>query len=223
MVFFARKTSVEIPLLIMLVTTIISGSTAELTFLKHEPTPRKWPEKFHSLQVMNYTDTNMLVVNNLWYDWQNGLNVQLMQYQQGKLVHAVSWNNGTSFYFTLKGDRIIIECITHEFGVGILRPDFLEGANYLGQVHIDGFLCNLWEKEEFIWYYEDVVTKRPIHWQFYNGIDVHVMTFEEVDEMLEESHWQAPDYCFDKAVEISTDSGFTALGLSRNPLITLRR
>ncbi|XP_074295220.1 uncharacterized protein At4g14100-like [Silene latifolia] len=223
MAFLANKTSIVIPLIIMLVvTTITSGSVTELAFSKDEPTPRNWPEKFHALLVMNYTDTNMLVVNNLWYDWQNGLNVQLMQHQQGKLVHAVSWNNGTSFYFTLRSDRII-ECIPHEFGVGILRPNFLEGANYLGQVQIDGFLCNLWEKEEFIWYYEDVVTKRPIHWLFYTGLDVHVMTFEEVDEMVDSSQWQAPDYCFGKAVKVSTDSAFVATELSRSPLITLDR
>ena len=53
--------------------------------------------------------------------------------------------------------------------VGILRPNWLDGANYLGQEHVDGFLCNVWEKANFIWYYEDVVTKRPVHWVFYTG------------------------------------------------------
>lgn len=53
--------------------------------------------------------------------------------------------------------------------VGILRPNWLEGANYLGQEYVDGFLCNVWEKVDFIWYYEDVATKRPVNWVFYTG------------------------------------------------------
>ena len=47
--------------------------------------------------------------------------------------------------------------------IRILQPNWLDGARYLGQQHVDGFLCNVWEKVDFIWYYEDVVTKRPIH------------------------------------------------------------
>ncbi|KAF4346863.1 hypothetical protein G4B88_015484 [Cannabis sativa] len=79
--------------------------------------------------------------------------------------------------------------------VGILRPNWLDGANYLGQRHVDGFLCNVWEKVEFIWYYEDVVSKRPVHWEFYTGRNAHVMTFE-VGAVLEDSKWQAPPDCF---------------------------
>ncbi|KAL8223990.1 hypothetical protein R6Q57_019465 [Mikania cordata] len=56
-----------------------------------------------------------------------------------------------------------------DFGVGIPRPDFLDGAQYLGRVVTDGVLCDVWEKVEFIWYYEDVVTKRPVRWDFYDG------------------------------------------------------
>lgn len=57
-------------------------------------------------------------------------------------------------------------------------------------------MCNVWEKVDFIWYYEDVVTKRPVHWVFYTGREANVMTFE-VGAVLEDRHWQAPVYCFD--------------------------
>jgi hypothetical protein len=53
--------------------------------------------------------------------------------------------------------------------VGILRPNWLDGANHLGQQYVDNFLCNVWEKVDFIWYYEDVVTKRPVKWIFHSG------------------------------------------------------
>nr|GMD11875.1 uncharacterized protein At4g14100-like [Ipomoea batatas] len=60
---------------------------------------------------------------------------------------------------------------------------------------MDGFLCNVWEKVDFIWYYEDVATKRPVYWAFFSGMVAHVMTFE-VGKVLEDPGWQAPVYCF---------------------------
>lgn len=65
---------------------------------------------------------------------------------------------------------------------------------------MDGFLCDVWEKADFISYYEDVATKRPVHWVFYTGREAHVMTFE-VGAVLEDAKWQAPLYCFDKKTE----------------------
>ncbi|WRX17469.1 hypothetical protein QQP08_009956, partial [Theobroma cacao] len=82
----------------------------------------------------------------------------------------------------------------------ILRPNWLDGANYLGQQEKDGFLCNVWEKVDFIRYYEDVITKRPVYWAFYTGYTAHGMTFE-VGAVLGDSHWQAPVYCFEEAEE----------------------
>ena len=93
--------------------------------------------------------------------------INVLQYQLGKLLYDVEWNNGTSFYFTLGSTK---ECETKYFEVGVLPPDWLlRGAQYLGQEKVDGFLCNVWEKLDFVWYYEDVVTKRPVYWRFYDG------------------------------------------------------
>ncbi|KAK3002972.1 hypothetical protein RJ639_018994 [Escallonia herrerae] len=85
--------------------------------------------------------------------------------QLGELLYDVEWNNGTSFYYTLGEDAA---CEIMEFEVGIPRSDFLYGADYLGTKVIDGFLCNIWEKVEFIWYYEDVLSQRPVGWDFYD-------------------------------------------------------
>ncbi|KAE9467643.1 hypothetical protein C3L33_00453, partial [Rhododendron williamsianum] len=116
----------------------------------------------------------------LWYDWPNGRNFNIIQNQLGKLTYDLEWNNGTSFIYTLDSSR---ECRVLALEVGILRPDWLDGANYLGQRYMDGFLCNVWEKVEFIWYYEDVVSKRP------------------VGRVLEDARWQAPVYCFEETGE----------------------
>ncbi|TKY73175.1 hypothetical protein E2542_SST01925 [Spatholobus suberectus] len=155
------------------------------------PTPAPWPEQFHALLYMNLSTTR-LQLSDLWYDWPKGRNVNIFQKQLTGMLYDIEWNNGTSFYYTIGPNA---KCWIADFEVGIPRPNFLDGAVYLGTRVIDGFLCNLWQKEDFIWYYEDVVTKRPVRWDFYDGIQSHVMTFE-VGAVLPDLVTQAPAYCF---------------------------
>lgn len=153
----ARPISISI-LLIFFFSSLIRSSTEE------DPTPAPWPHQFHSILFMNYS--GILQKIDLWYDWPKGRNFNIIQHQLGKLLYDLEWNNGTSFFYTLDSNK---ECSSAQLEVGILRPNWLDGARYLGQQHVDGFLCNVWEKVDFIWYYEDVVTKRPVHWVFYTG------------------------------------------------------
>lgn len=135
-----------------------------------DPVPTPWPLQFHSILFIN-TSKGVLQKVDLWYDWPNGRNFNIIQYQLGKLFYDLEWDNGTSFIYTLDQDR---ECKVLHFQVGILRPNWLDGANYLGQEYKDGFLCNVWEKVDFIWYYEDVASKRPVYWAFYSGnLSIH--------------------------------------------------
>ena len=140
----------------------LSRSSSKSTDLT--PTPAPWPPQFYSLLYMNVNGSNQII--DLWYDWPKGRNLNIIQNQLGKRLYDLEWDNGTSFFYTLDSTQ---ECRTKHFEVGILRPDWLDGAHYLGQREVDGFLCNVWEKVDFIWYYEDVVTKRPVHWRFFNG------------------------------------------------------
>lgn len=185
---------------------MMSTTGLDLGQKNEEPMPRAWPEQFHAVLVLNNTKTSELQVIDLWYDWPNGRNLNLIQHQLGKRLYDVEWNNGTSFYYNIDG-----ECRTVHIEVGILRPNWLEGSTYLGQRYMDGFLCNVWFKADFIWYYEDVLTKRPVHWLFYTGRAAHVMTFE-VGAVLEDSQWQAPIYCFDNYNQESV-SDDTRLGV----------
>lgn len=131
-----------------------------------DPTPTPWPHQFHSLLVMNYTGSLQLI--DLWYDWPNGRNFNIVRDQlSASLLYDLEWNNGTSFFYTLDGESP--SCRTAQVEVGILRPGWLEGASYLGRRRVDGFLCDGWEKADFIRYYEDVETHRPVHWRFYTG------------------------------------------------------
>ncbi|OMO49758.1 hypothetical protein CCACVL1_30817 [Corchorus capsularis] len=130
------------------------------------PIPTPWPEQFHATLCMTlYSGGHQ--ITDLWYDWPKGRNVNLQQKQLGVYMYDIEWNNGTSFYYTLGSNG---SCQVIDFGVGIPRPDFLDGAHYLGTQVKDGFLCNVWEKVDFIWYYEDVATKIPVRWDFYDGM-----------------------------------------------------
>lgn len=149
---------------------LLSLSSISLSSTPTTPTP--WPHQFHSLLFMNLSGT--LQALDLWYDWPNGRNFNIIQNQLGKLTYDLEWNNGTSFIYTLDSSR---ECRVLALEVGILRPDWLDGANYLGQRYMDGFLCNVWEKVEFIWYYEDVVSKRPVFWVFYSGLCLSIIGY----------------------------------------------
>ncbi|PWA58057.1 hypothetical protein CTI12_AA367690 [Artemisia annua] len=188
-----QLTSVLICILLRLPNHLAISHNIEpwLDTLEPTPTPTPWPEQFHALLYMNLTSTH-LQLSDLWYDWPKGRNVNIFQKQLGVVLYDIEWNNGTSFYYTLGANAT---CEVIDFGVGIPRPDFLDGAHYLGRVVTDGFLCDLWEKVEFIWYYEDVATKRPVRWDFYDGISTHVMTYE-IGAVLPDSVVQAPEYCF---------------------------
>lgn len=148
--------------------TALSSSTNS----ESDPVPTPWPEQFHSILVMKHNGTLQLI--DLWYDWPNGRNFNIIQHQLGKLLYDLEWNNGTSFFYTLDSNR---ECRSSQVEVGILRPNWLDGATYLGQRHVDGFLCNVWQKVDFITYYEDVLTNRPVCWVFYTGTTLLVLFF----------------------------------------------
>ncbi|XP_050120580.1 uncharacterized protein At4g14100-like [Malus sylvestris] len=180
----------KLPLQLCLTTCIILQL---LTCSNSNPTPSPWPLQFHALLFMNLTTTH-LQLSELWYDWPRGRNVNIFQKQLGEVLYDIEWNNGTSFYYSV-GDNG--SCEVMGFEVGIPRPDFLDGAEYLGTEVTDGFLCNVWEKVDFIWYYEDVYTKRPVRWDFYDGISSQVMTFE-VGAVLPDTVTQAPAYCFNQ-------------------------
>ncbi|KAL8121479.1 uncharacterized protein At4g14100-like [Apium graveolens] len=174
--------------------------------LSSSPEPKEWPHQFHSILMMNYS--NELQIIDLWYDWTNGRNLNIIQKQlDDNILYDLEWNNGTSFYYTLP-NNFSPSCTSAQLDVGILRPNWLDGAKYLGQRHMNGFLCNVWEKVDFIWYYEDLLTRRPVHWLFYTGRGAHVMTFE-VGAVLEDEKWQAPAYCFgtkDHIAELLADN-----------------
>ncbi|XP_010909570.1 uncharacterized protein At4g14100 [Elaeis guineensis] len=169
-----------------------------------DPAPMPWPERFHALLYMNLTATGELMVTDIWYDLPRGRNVHLMQRQLDDLLYNVEWENGTSFYYTLGSTRY---CHPKQWGIGLPRPDWLADSTYLGRRYTDGFLCHVWTKLDFVWYYEDVDTRRPVRWDFFDGVTNYVMTFEPGASLNDSQLWQAPSHCFSSGEDDGNDHG----------------
>lgn len=171
---------------------------------KADPIPKPWPLQFHAQLYQNRTGKLSMI--DLWYDYPNGRNLNLIQKQLGSVIHDVEYTNGTSFYYDLEAGT----CKVVLFQVGILRPDFLNDATYVGVDEIDGYKCNVWDKADFIRYWEDIETRRPISWLFTTtGMWMHVMKFEE-GNVLDDQKWQAPPSCFERRVASTTSSALKA-------------
>ncbi|GBG78530.1 hypothetical protein CBR_g27755 [Chara braunii] len=151
--------------------------------------PPVWPPQFHAQLFQNFS--GKLSIVDLYYDYTNGRNLNVIHHQLATSLYDLEWTNGTSFYFDVEKGT----CRTMHFPVGVLRPTWLDGATYRGKEVVDGFVTNVWTKIDFITYYADVATGRPVRWTFFNGMDMHVMKYEP-GVVLADRFWQAPDFCF---------------------------
>ena len=93
------------------------------------------------------------------------------------------------------------DCKTIDQPVGILPPNWLSNATYLGLKTVDAHDVNAWTKAPwptkdrmFVHYYADKVTGDPVYWQFFDHAQFHVLQFE-VNRTLSDEEWQEPDRC----------------------------
>ena len=114
---------------------------------------------------------------------------------------ALRWcryTNHTSFYFSREEGT----CKVMDFPVGILTPDWLvNDATFLGRATVDAHETYVWSKGDspverpFITYWEDIHSRLPVRWVFFDGAQFEILRFT-VNETLPEEEWQAPAYCF---------------------------
>ena len=92
-------------------------------------------------------------------------------------------------------------CKTSQQPVGILRPDWLAEAEYQGQSMKDGHLCDVWTKapwtphRNFIYFYVDAESHQPVYWQFFDGVEQHVMAFEVGRTYVSGQDWAPAPQC----------------------------
>ncbi|CAN0137063.1 unnamed protein product, partial [Ectocarpus sp. 8 AP-2014] len=97
------------------------------------PSPPVWPGRFHAM--MSQVRNGDYGVVDLWYDYAAGRNLNIIQTQSGEEDGPLFDNeraNGTTYYYHPAKAKSKY-CNVIDFGVGIIRPDWLEGATYLGE------------------------------------------------------------------------------------------
>ena len=131
------------------------------------PTPPVWPEAFMIVQRKvvdpGTQQENATVVT--WYDYKHGAN--LLQISPDSNNSDVLWDleldSKQSYYHTPSRKT----CMPMKFPVGILRPDWLSNATFLGTKSLGGRQTLVWTKADFIDYYADPVTCEPVSWYFH--------------------------------------------------------
>ncbi|CAN0105472.1 unnamed protein product [Ascophyllum nodosum] len=91
-----------------------------------------------------------LGVTHLWYDFARGRNLNVIQTQSAEEDGPLFDNeraNGTGYYY-LPARGKTKYCNIIDFGVGILKPDWLTGATYLGEETVGIYDCYKWEQGE---------------------------------------------------------------------------
>ncbi|CAM9958546.1 unnamed protein product [Ectocarpus sp. 12 AP-2014] len=84
------------------------------------------------------------------YDYAAGRNLNIIQTQSGEEDGPLFDNeraNGTTYYYHPAKAKSKY-CNVIDFGVGIIRPDWLEGATYLGEEECGIYQCHKWEQGE---------------------------------------------------------------------------
>ena len=129
--------------------------------------PPVWPTTFTLVQRRipdDPTAGNATTVT--YYDFEHGAN--LIQITSDDDPAAVLWdlelNSHHSYYFT-PSER---SCQKMRFPVGILRPDWLANATFLGKSVRNGRPVLGWTKVDFIDYYADAESCEPVSWYFHS-------------------------------------------------------
>ncbi|CAM9189379.1 unnamed protein product [Scytosiphon promiscuus] len=124
-----------------------AGAGAAATSLPDDtPSPPIWPVRFHAL--MSQVDHEDYGVVDLWYDYPAGRNLNVIQTQGGEADGPLFSNeqaNGTSYYYHPAKPKEEY-CDVMDFGVGIITPDWLKDATYLGEEQCGIYQCTKWEQ-----------------------------------------------------------------------------
>lgn len=168
-----------------------------------DPKPPVWPAQFHAVLFQNRTGSKLALLD-LWYDWPGGRNFNIIHTQLGPTIYDLELNSGAQYvWFDNRQD-----CKTIHQPVGILTPDWLANATYLGVETVDNFEVDHWTKgpwptkdRMFVHYYTDRTTGEPVYWQFFDHAKFHVLKFE-VNQTLTEAKWQEPARCHQQTLAV---------------------
>ena len=171
-----------------------------------------WPEQFHAVLFQNRTGSKLALVD-FWYDWPAGRNFNIVHNQLGSTIYDLELNSGAQYVWVSDGE----DCRRIQQPVGILPPDWLANATYLGVEQIDMFEVDHWAKgpwpttdRMFVHYFSDRATGQPVFWQFLDHAKFHVLKFE-INKTLPASAWQEPAQCHQQVLKQSASLPFDEL------------
>eukprot|EP00903_Cladosiphon_okamuranus_P014558 g13504.t1 len=130
------------------VVVLLSAARAAAAVAEDAPSPPIWPGRFHAM--MSHVIKQNYGVVDLWYDYAAGRNLNVIQTQGGEEDGPLFDNeraNGTTYYYYPAKAKAKY-CNPVDFGVGIIKPDWLKGATYLGEEECGIYQCHKWEQGE---------------------------------------------------------------------------
>lgn len=165
-----------------------------------EREPPTWPSRFVLVQRLVPSSASRMkpATAITYYDHELGAN--LIQQTPDNITEPVFWDleldNRKSFYFYPSTKK----CIKREFPVGILRMDWLAGAESIGEsVGWNGRRVCGWTKDDFLEYYADKETMEPVSWYFHTmKASFNVLYFAPGAKIPNEKWFEPPQYCFEE-------------------------
>lgn len=150
----------------------------------------------------------------LFYDWPAGGNLHIDRIPGQPPFFDNERQNSSTYYYTPGGS-----CKVIEMGVGLLPPNWLDGAEYIGNQTVrsasdKSVNCHVWTKGDamgnatgpFITYYENIETKTPARWRFFDGMYFDILRWEPGKQASPEQ-WQLPPSCLNKSASSSSIPG----------------
>jgi len=133
-----------------------------------ERAPPVWPTRATIVQrLVPSSGSKMKPGTSVTY-YDNELGANLIQITDDDISESVMWDleldTKKSYYFYPDTK----ECVERNFPVGILKPNWLEGAESIGEsIGWDGRVVCGWTKANFLEYYADKETMEPVSWYFH--------------------------------------------------------
>mmetsp|Transcript_55490 Transcript_55490/g.119776 ORF Transcript_55490/g.119776 Transcript_55490/m.119776 type:complete len:207 (-) Transcript_55490:81-701(-) len=160
--------------------------------------PPTWPVRFRAEQRRVPTSDPNCEANcsnvTTYYDWERQANLIIDQPDFGKdgPLWDLELGNHSSYYVHPLKET----CMYMHFQVGILRPDWLQNATYMGKSTIQGVSVHGWTKVDFIDYYASVEDCSPVSWYFHTmKTSFNTIGFFPDEAVPDESYFRPPDYC----------------------------
>ena len=159
------------------------------------PRPPVWPERFRVAFDIARPPPARAAAATLYYDWPGRRNLILIETPGEHTLHDLELGNHSSYYFTPAERR----CTTLRMPVGVLPPDWLAGAEYLGRTTVGNATADVWTKADFVVYYSDAASGAPLRWDFIDGSGMNQTvrrgSYAPGGGPPTESAWEPPAYC----------------------------